>query len=496
MAGFDAPDTAAWRAFGDWAGAIRDLSGTATLLGWDRETLMPGPGAAGRAKLLGTLAALGHRELTRPDARRLLEDARTDAQTADQVRAVDLMEREHDRAAKVPEELVREISEAASHCVSTWITARRTGDFPAFADALTPLVRLKRRYAEALEIGDEPYDGLLDRFEPGARAAELERLFAELAGGLRDLLSRVDRGGPAMAERSWAPDAQMALARELARSVGFAADEVVVAESAHPFSCSPHHGDVRFTTRVDGSEPISNILAVMHEAGHALYEAGFPEAFARTPLRDAPSLGAHESQSRFWENHVGRTAAFWQHLEPVLRRLLPEAMEGLDAEMLHREATRVEPSLIRVEADEVTYNLHVVLRFEIELALIRGDLEVSDLPVVWNEGMERLLGIRPDSDANGCMQDIHWPEGMFGYFPTYTLGNLYAAQLDAALGETIGSTQDLIAKGDFAPLLGFMRERVHAHGNLMDAAALMKAATGQELSSGPFLAHLERAYAG
>ncbi|MDH3227849.1 MAG: carboxypeptidase M32 [Thermoleophilia bacterium] len=496
MGGGPFPTGAEWQALLEWTGTLADLSGTSTVLGWDRETIMPAGGGEGRAKLLGTMAALSHRELMRPDGDELLDSASASATTPAHDRVIALMRRERDRASRVPESLVRELSEASSRCVSTWIETRPRDDFATFAAALSPLVELKRRQADALDIGDEPYDGLLDQFEPGARAAQLEVLFRDLAAGIQSLLDRVDDDAAALPERTWPVDAQMTLASDIADLVGFERETGALAQSAHPFTCSPHSGDVRFTTRVDSSDPMGNILAVMHEAGHALYEQGFPQEFARTPLRDAPSLGAHESQSRFWENHVGRTHAFWTHLAPTLRRLFPDAMRGVSEDDLRRGATRVHPSFIRVESDEVTYNLHIGLRFELELAMIRGDLEVADLPVAWGDRLEQLLGIRPAADGEGCMQDIHWPEGMFGYFPTYTLGNLYAAQLDAALHDHLGPTAPLIERGELAPLLSFMRDRIHTQGNLRDAEALMADATGQPLDAGPFLAHLERSYVG
>ncbi len=496
MANDTFPTTPEWQSLLEWTGTLSDLSGTSTVLGWDRETTMPAGGADGRAKLLGTMAALGHRELMRPDGNDLLDAAAQTAQTPTHERLIALMRRDRERASKVPESLVRDLSEASSRCVSTWIDTRPRNDFSTFAAALAPLVDLKRQEAEALGIGDEPYDGLLDQFEPGARAAELEGLFRDLAAGITALLDRIDQDAAPLPDRHWATDSQMALASEISDLVGFDRETGALAQSAHPFTCSPHGGDVRFTTRVDSADPMGNILAVMHEAGHALYEQGFPKEFARTPLRDAPSLGAHESQSRFWENHVGRTPAFWELLSPTLRRLFPKAMDGLDESDLYRGATRVRPSFVRVESDEVTYNLHIVLRFELELAMIRGDLHVADLPGAWGDRLEELIGIRPEVDGDGCMQDIHWPEGMFGYFPTYTLGNLYAAQLDEAVQRDVGATAPLIAGGELMPLLTFMREHVHSKGNLQDAGTTMAEATGGPLDAAPFLAHLERSYVG
>jgi carboxypeptidase Taq len=286
----------------------------------------------------------------------------------------------------------------------------------------------------------------------------------------------------------------MALAHDIAALVGFDESAGVIARSAHPFTSSPHAGDVRFTTRVARDSPLSNIGAVMHELGHALYEQGLPPEVDRTPLHDAPSLGAHESQSRFWENQIGHTQAFWTALEPALRRRFPEAMTGLDPALLHRAARVVRPSLIRVEADEVTYNLHIVLRFELELALMRGDLPVADLPVAFGDGMERLLGIRPPSDALGAMQDIHWADGLVGYFPTYTLGNLYAAQLAEAAEAELDGVERAVEEGRLDEVLAFMRDRVHRHGARLETRELMRRATGRELGSDALIAHLERSY--
>ena len=485
-----------WHLVDEWMGTLADLGGAAGLLGWDRETLMPPQGAEGRARVLGTLAAMRHRELVREDAGEAIAALREDGHLDDDARAMlRLAGRERDRALRVPEALVRELSEACSRCVSAWAEARAADDFGAYAGPLRTVVALKRREAEAIGVGDEPYDALLDEFEPDARVADLEPVFAELRERLTPLVQEASGHEPAhLPPREWAEDGQMALAHEIGHLVGFDESAGVIARSAHPFTGSPHRGDVRFTTRLATDNPIGNISAVMHELGHALYEQGFPGEVVRTPLYDAPSLGAHESQSRFWENQIGRTQAFWEVLEPAMRRLFPRAMPGIDPSLLHRAARVVRPSLIRVEADEVTYNLHIVLRFELELPLIRGDLDVDELPGAFSDGMERLLGIRPPTDADGVMQDIHWADGLVGYFPTYTLGNLYAAQLAEAADLELGGVEHAVAEGRLLEILAFMRERVHRHGARMPTRELMRRATGQELSADALVAHLERAY--
>lgn len=485
----------AWDTFTGWYATIADLDGIGALLGWDRETAMPPGGSESRASQLGTLAALRHRELTRPDvADAVAELAEADLPAA-RAAAVRRGARARNRALLVPEDLVRASSEAGSRCVSAWVQARPAGDFAAVAPLLETVVALRRQEAEALLAagGDEPYDALLEEFEPGARAAGLEPLFARLAEGLAPMAAAARRDAD-LPDRTWPREAQVALARHLAEVTGFDLRRGALAESAHPFTSSPGVGDVRWTTRVDESSPLPSALAAMHELGHALYEQGLPAEYARTPVAEAPSLGAHESQSRFWENHVGRTDAFWELLAPTMRGLFPEAMQGVSAADIGAASRTVRPSLIRVEADEVTYNLHIVLRFQLELALVRGDLAVADLPGAWDDGMERLLGIRPDSPANGAMQDIHWHDGLIGYFPTYTLGNLYAAQLADAMEPEIGPLEEIIAGGRLDEPLAWLRENVHRHGSLMPAGELMQAATGRPLEEGSLLAYLERVY--
>ena len=487
-----------WTRFREWSGTLADIAGAAALAGWDRETGMPPDGAEGRARLLGTLAALNHRELVRDDIgevlARLAEDEEADDAGAAMIR---LARRSRERALRVPESLVRALSEASSRCVTVWITARPANDVGAWCEALEPLVDLTRERAEALAAaGGEPYDALLDEFEPGGTAAELEPLFGALREGLGPILDAATGRGRPLPEARWDREAQMGLARRIGELVGFDPDGGVIAQSAHPFTCSPHVGDVRFTTRTREDDPIGNVTAVMHEAGHALYDQGMPAEHAGTPVYAAPSLGAHESQSRFWENHIGRTSAFWSLMTPIMRDAFPQAMDGLAEDALHAAATRVEPSLIRVEADEVTYNLHIVLRFELELALIRGELDVADLPGAWNERMDDLLGVTPPNHGDGVMQDIHWPEGMFGYFPTYTLGSLYAAQLADAAERELGPLAGPTATGEFGDVLDFLRKRVHRHGATYPAQELMATATGLPRRPDELLAHLRRAYAG
>ena len=477
-----------------WADMLADLAGMESVLAWDRAVTMPASGATSRSHQLETLAALAHRELTRPGLGDTLAaiaaDPDTDAPTR---REAELLARARRRAERVPEDLVRAISAAESETYGVWVTARTDGDWNVVRGPLARVIELKRAEAWAISGGGDPYDAMLDGYEPGATHAELTPVF----GALADRLARLVTVGSAHAsaplpDRYWPHDRQLQLARDIARMIGFDLDDGRIGESAHPFTGTLGDGDVRFSTRIDVRNPISNIQTVLHEAGHALYEQGFTAVFTRSVLRDAPSLAAHEAQARFWENHVGGSVEFWRLIEPRMRDLFPDAMDGISAERLHAAATAVRRSLIRVEADEVTYNLHIVLRFELEAALFDGSLSVVDLPEVWNIRMRELLGITPPTAAEGVLQDVHWMEGMFGYFPTYTLGNLYAAQLAVAVDAAIGGLDSAIGHGAFGDINGFMRQRVYRFGALVPTAELMARATGQAFGADALLSHLER----
>jgi carboxypeptidase Taq len=480
--------------FRAWAGTLADINGAMELLDWDRDTVMPPSAADTRGHQVGTLAALYHRELVRPEYGPVLAELTGDPDIDPRIRReAQLLAHRRERAERVPESLVREVSEASSEALAVWTDARERGDWNALCEPLARLVGLKRREADAISDGHEPYDALLDQYEPGARGAELAPVFAELTARLGPLVAAgVARSAQPLPEGHWPRPAQLQLAHDIAELIGFNLNEGRIGESAHPFSSSSGLGDVRFATRFDEGNPINNVLSVLHEAGHAMYEQGFSAELARSALWDAPSLGSHEAQARFWENHVGGTLEFWEVIEPRMRELFPEPMRGLAARDFHAATATVRPSLIRVEADEVTYNLHIVLRFELERALISGDLEVADLPEAWNTWTRALLGIVPDSPADGVMQDVHWPGGLFGYFPTYTLGNLYAAQLAAAADAELVGLEAAIAHGAFGQILGFMRDRIHRHGALYPTAELMTRATGVPLGADMLIAHLER----
>lgn len=491
--------TPARERFTAWMGTLKDLEGAGRLLDWDRETTMPAPGAPARGHVVATLRSLRHRELLRPgisdDIAAIEEGETTPAERS----MLHEARRQRDHASRVPEELVRATSEAQSAAVAAWLEARPRADFSLFAPHLARLVDVSRGVGEAIGIGAEPYDALLDDHEPGMTAARIEELFGSLRPRLASVAAAIDdRPGPPpeFTRRSWPDAAQLAVADDVARLVGFDTSSGLIGVSAHPFTDSPHAGDVRFSTRLTANDPTANVLVTLHECGHALYAQGLDPVLQRTLIYSSPSLGADESQSRFLENHVGRRRAFWELIDPMLRARFGSSMNGVEPAELHSAVTRTQRSWCRVDADEATYDLHVILRFDLEVAMIRGDLAVADLPGAWNDGMRNLLGVTPANDAEGCLQDIHWAWGMFGYFPTYTLGNIYAAQLAGALESQEGPLDDLVRGGALDVVLGFMRDRIHRHGAVMPTAELMERATGSPFSVEPFLARVEALAAG
>lgn len=473
---------------------LADLDGAAAVLEWDRETVMPPGGAEARGAQLATLAALRHQHLLDPGVEDALLELERDP---DEWRAASarIALRERRRASRVPESLVRSLTEASSRGVAVWSEARPAGDVDAWVAAVTPLMALTREHGQALADGGDPYDALIDLYEPGTTHAMLEPVLDDLAARVRPLVDALaGRGGPPLPTGPWADAAQMDLAAAVVADIGFDATRGLVGRTAHPVTMGLGPGDTRLSTRVDESDPLSSIMAALHEGGHALYDQGIPEQRRRTLAGDAPSLGAHESQSRFWENHVGRVEAFWHRLAPRMAEAFPGAAGGLSPQHYLRALNRVERQPIRVESDEVTYDLHIVLRTRLERALMHGELEVCDLPEAFDDGLEELLGVRPDTPADGAMQDVHWPAGIVGYFPTYSLGNLYAAMLAEAAEREVGPIDQVIAAEGPSPLLAFLRDRVHRHGRVLETPELMRQATGRDLTADPFIAHLERTY--
>jgi carboxypeptidase Taq len=474
-------------------GEIVDLGSTMGLLAWDQETFMPPAGHEGRSRVQATLAGLRHEKLCASELGEVVERCAELAEAGSELEAeVREARRILRRRTRIPTRLAREKAAAVTLGHSAWEAARRARDFSLFAPALEQLLALTLEEADHLrEDGASRYDALLEEYEPGAREQPLAELLDGLAAELTPLVRAAAASGrviDATATRGDYPaERQLAFARAVSERFGFDFRRGRIDRAPHPFCNGFSPSDVRLTWRFDERDFRPGVFGLWHETGHGLYEQGLPPAWWRTPIGDSVSLGVHESQSRLWENLVGRSRPFWEWALPLLREHFPAA-GGLTLERLLPLLHSVEPSLIRVEADQGTYDLHVCVRFALERALVRGDLPVADLPAAWDDAYERRLGLRPGNPAEGVLQDIHWSMGAFGYFPTYTLGNLIAAQLMEAARAALGDLDGAFARGDFAPLLGWLREHVHGHGSRYPAGELIQRATGAPLGTAPYLA--------
>jgi len=460
------------------------------LLDWDQETCMPPRGVDARAETTAMVAAMKHERRTSPEIGELLDQA---GDGGEPERAANLREtrRLHERAVKVPTELVRDIAHTSALAKDAWVKARADADFSAFAPHLSRLLDLKRQQAECIGYETELYDALLDEFEPGARTAEIAAVFAALRERLtplvRELAEAPTQPDFSILQRDYPQAGQEQMARRFSIEMGFDSEAGRLDVSVHPFCTSMSPGDVRITTRYDEHYLPAAVFGVMHESGHALYEQGLQHEHRFTPMGTSISLGIHESQSRMWENLVGRSRPFWERHYAWAQEVFPEALSGVDLDAFHAAINTVKPSLIRVEADEVTYNLHIVVRFELERDLLNRRLEVADVPAAWNRKMAELVGATPSNDREGCLQDIHWSMGVFGYFPTYALGNLYAAQFFAAARRAIPDLDDRIRAGDLGTLLEWLRANIHRHGMRYRPDELCRQVTGQPLAIEPFM---------
>jgi carboxypeptidase Taq len=492
-------------AYADLIRRVRDaglLASCAGVLGWDERTYMPRAGAGHRGEQMALLARLAHEMLTDPrigellaavESSKLIQDAESDA--AANVREV---RRTFDRATKLPKELVEELARITTQAQGVWQEARQTSKFGPFLPWLEKIVALKRQEAAAVGYTDHPYDALLDEYEPGAKTADVRRLFADLLAGLVPIVETIVGSGKHpdrdLLHRDFPTDRQALFAQTAAAAIGFDFDAGRLDTTTHPFCSGIGPGDCRITTRYNPRFFNEAFFGVLHEAGHGLYEQNLPTNQHGTPLGMAASLGIHESQSRLWENQVGRSGPFWEHFFPRARQTFPAALRDVSPDAWLFAVNDVQPSHIRVEADEATYNLHIIVRFELEQGLMSGELAPAELPAAWNERFRQTLGLTPPDDARGCLQDIHWSFGGFGYFPTYTLGNLYAAQFMAAARRDNPGLEDDFRRGDFGRLKGWLASNIHRHGQRYRANDLCRRVTRQPLDHRPFLTYLRDKY--
>jgi len=478
------------------------IASSASLLSWDQETMMPDGGVEYRSRQMAMLAKLAHDHLVDPRVGDLLAACEGDrdlmaAPHGDAAANIREIRRDYDRATKLPSDLVEEMAKTASVAQHEWAAARKESSFSRFKPWLRKNIELLRRKAECLGVprDGEPWDALADEYEPGMTAAQIETLFTPLRSRLKklldDLLGSSKKPSNAFNEIALPIEAQKKFVRFIAEAIGFDFKRGRLDTSTHPFCGGTHCNDVRLTTRFHDVNVNDALGSTMHECGHGIYEQGLLFAHVGTPLGESVSLGIHESQSRMWENQVGRSLPFWKWLYPKLGEFFGSATKGLSLEDVYGGANVVEPGFIRVEADEATYNMHIMIRFELERAILRGDLDVDDIPETWNAKYKDYLGLTVPDDRRGCLQDVHWSSASMGYFPTYTLGNLYAAQIFEKVMQEIPDLHRQFEKGKFDDLRHWLNRNIHAHGRRYLPDELCQRVTGKPLSADPLMRHLE-----
>lgn len=482
------------------ARGIALLNSCAAVLEWDHQTYMPKGAAPFRAQQISLLAGMVHEQYTDPRIGELISAVEnTDlVKDPESIEAANIREFRHgyDKETKLPKKLVEEFNEVTSLAQGEWAAARRESNFKKFLPWLEKIVDLTRRKAEAYGYTGEPYNALLDNYEPGARVEEIAAVFEKLRVELVSLLGKIavsnQKPDVSIIERAYDVERQKIFGNMVAAAMGYDYVHGRLDVSTHPMTIGIAPGDTRITTRYNPKRLNDALFGTIHEAGHALYDMGLErEKYFGTAAGEPASLGIHESQSRMWENQVGRSREFWSYFFPQLKRIFYDTLEGVTLEQFYKAVNYVAPSYIRVEADEVTYNLHIMLRFELERALVKGDLKPADLPGEWNSRFEKYFGMKVDTDANGCLQDIHWSAGLIGYFPTYSLGNLYSAQIFDTVKKEIPDLTRRLESGDLLTLREWLREKIHRPGLRYRAGKLCEKVTGRPLSHEPLVKYMK-----
>ena len=473
---------------------VSDLSRSAGVLGWDQRVTMPVRGTEARAEQLATLARIAHERFTDAQIGRLLDTLTPRVESlpydSDEASLVRVTRRDWEKARRVPVELREQLTRAAARGHNAWVEARARSDFASFLPYLRENLELRRRYAECFEPDDVLYTALLDDFEPGMTTTEVADVFAVLAPALRDLVAGAPTVDATFLHGHFDPGAQRAFAERILATLGFEEGSWRLDPTAHPFCTSFSNRDVRLTTRYNERD-LESVWSSLHEAGHGLYAHGIAGALERSPLAGAPSLGLNESQSRTWENLVGRSRPFWEHWYEPLRATFPDQLDGVELDAFVRAINRAEPGLIRVDADETTYSLHVILRFELEQAMLAQEIALEDLPEAWNARMSELLGVDVPDDGRGVLQDVHWSGGGFGYFPTYALGNVISLQIWSVVRAALPDLDAQLAAGELRPLSDWLRDNLYALGRKLTPKETLARVTGSDaIDPGPYLAYL------
>ncbi len=480
-------------------GEVADLNRAASVLGWDQQVNMPPGGGEARGQQLATLGKIVQEKFTSDEVGRLLEDLKNEYADAenDDGAMIRVAARDYDKAKRVPPTFVAKQAVTASKAFEAWVEAKGKADFSIFQPHLETVVELVKEYISFFPPADHPYDVLLDDYEPGMKTTDVQKIFGDLRPKQVDLIKAIAASKQVRDDflRKKFPENKVwEFSETIIKTFGYDFSRGRQDKAPHPFETTFSVNDVRITNRFEPRNPLATLFSAMHEAGHAMYEQGFNPAYDRIPLAGGTSLAVHESQSRMWENIVGRSLPFWEFFYPQLKKTFPSQLDGVGVKAFYKAVNKVEPSLIRVNADEATYNLHIMLRLEIEIGMVDGSIAIKDLPAIWNEKMREYLGITPPDDARGVLQDIHWSYGSIGYFSTYALGNIISAQLWEAVNKDIRNLEDDFRKGGFEQLLVWLREKIHIHGRKYDPQDLVQNVTGSRIDSAAYVRYLTKKY--
>jgi len=480
-------------------GEVSDLGHASSVLGWDQQVNMPPGGAAARGQQLATLGKIAQEKFTSDEVGRLLEDLKSeypDAETDDGA-MIRVAARNYDKAKSVPSSFVAEQAMIATKALEAWVEARAKSDFSIFRPHLEKNVEMVKKYISFFPPADHPYDTLLDDYEPGMKTAEVREIFGNLRPKQVQLIKAISETKQVKDDflhKSFNEKKVWDFSEKIVEKFGYDFKRGRQDKAPHPFETTFSVNDVRITNRFEKSAPLATLFSAMHECGHALYELGVNPAYERTALESGTSLAVHESQSRMWENLVGRSMPFWEYFYPALKKAFPSQLDGIGTKAFYKAINKVEPSFIRVNADEATYNMHIMLRLEIEIGMVDGSIEVKDLPEVWNAKMRDYLGITPPTDALGVLQDIHWSYGSIGYFSTYALGNIVSAQLWEKINQDIKDLEEQIRKGQFAELREWLRAKIHVYGHKYDPQDIVQKVTGSKIDSAAYVRYLTKKY--
>lgn len=485
--------------FKEMIGEVFDLNRAASVLSWDQQVNMPPGGAEARGQQLATLGKIAQEKFTSDEMGSLLEELKkeyTDPET-DEGAMVRVAARDFEKAKRVPPEFVAEQAMVSTKAVEAWVEAKGKSDFSIFRPHLEKNLELIKKYVSFFPPADHPYDVLLDDYEPGLPTAEVREIFGNLRPKQVALIKAIGEAKQVKSDflnKSFNEKKVWDFGETVIRKFGYDFRRGRQDKAPHPFETTFSVDDVRITNRFEKNSPLATLFSAMHECGHALYELGGNPAYERTPLASGTSLAVHESQSRMWENLVGRSLPFWEHFYPELKKAFPSQLNGVNVKAFYKAINKVEPSLIRVNADEATYNLHIMLRLEIEIGMVEGSIAVKDLPEIWNARMRDYLGVTPPSDAQGVLQDIHWSYGSIGYFSTYALGNIISAQLWERINKEIRNLEEQIRKGQFAELREWLRKNIHQYGHKYDPRDLVRKVTGNDIDSAAYVRYLTEKY--